>query len=226
MSFFSTHYHFNLFRDTDGKIPIYVTPSSAQTLQSLADRDLLKDLWARIDRYGKSFYSTVLADLGQARGPNLLLSNSTDLLQVYSAGFAKFTTKLNAVMGPANVSYADATSRSDLGSLQITPSTLYSQYLCQIPVRKPWSELIVAIIVADLVFLRLLWTVFNILATWWVERRDRTAMFCEGDVMRAGMEGDEGMGVQPAELVHVGTKGLGRKRGDGGYERYRAVDGE
>jgi hypothetical protein len=204
MSFFSTHYHFNLFRDTDGKIPIYVTPSSAQTLQSLADRDLLKDLWARIDRYGKSFYSTVLADLGQARGPNLLLSNSTDLLQVYT----------------------DATSRSDLGSLQITPSTLYSQYLCQIPVRKPWSELIVAIIVADLVFLRLLWTVFNILATWWVERRDRTAMFCEGDVMRAGMEGDEGMGVQPAELVHVGTKGLGRKRGDGGYERYRAVDGE
>jgi hypothetical protein len=40
------------------------------------------------------------------------------------------------------------------------------------------------------------------------------------------MEADEGMGVQPVELVHVGTKGLGRKRGDGGYERYRAVDGE
>lgn len=226
MSFFSTHYHFNLFRDANGTIPIYVTPSSAQTLQSLADRDLLKDLWARIDRYGKSFYSLVLADLGQARGPNLLLSNSTDLLQVYTSGFANFTTKLNAVMGPANVSYADATSRRDLGSLQITPSTLYSQYLCQIPVRKPWSELIVAIIVADLVFLRLLWMVFNILATWWAERRDRTAMFCEGDMRRAGMEVDEGMGVQAVELVHVGTKGLSRERGEGGYERYRAVDGE
>jgi hypothetical protein len=226
MSFFSTHYHFNWFRDTDGTIPIYVTPSSAQTLQSLADRDLLKDLWPRIDRYGKSFYSTVLADLGQARGPNLLLPSSTDLLQVYTSGFANFTTKLNAVMGPEKVSYADATSRSDLGSLQITPSTLYSQYLCQIPVRKPWSELIVAIIVADLVFMRLLWTVFNIIATWWVERHDRTAMFCEGNVKRAGMEGNEGMGVQPVELVHVGTKGMGRKRGEGGYERCRAFGGE
>jgi hypothetical protein len=226
MSFFSTHYHFNLFRDTNGIIPIYVTPSSAQTLQSLADQAFLKGLWAKIDRYGKSFHSTVLADLGQARGPNLLLPDSTDLLQVYTSGFANFTTELNAVMGPANVNYVDATSRSDLGSLQITLSTLYSQYLCQIPVRKPWSELIVAIIVANLVFLRLLWTLFNILVTWWVERRDRTAMFCEEYVKRAGVEGDEGMGVQPVKLMHVETKSLGRKWGEGGYERYRAVDGE
>lgn len=66
------------------------------------------------------------------------------------------------------------------GPLTITPSTIYAEYLCQVPQRKPMGPLIVAIVVADLVFLQALWNILTWITTAWTERNYREAKFCEG----------------------------------------------
>lgn len=228
MDFFNVHYHFIEPTEEDETVNIYTnfkndTPITLKDMETYHDSITLQ-IWGKVDRYGKSFYSTVLADLGQGKAPNILLPDSTDLLKEYTAGFTNFTTDLNAVMGPANSSYADSSSRTDLGPLEISQSTIQSQYLCQIPRQKPWSELIVAIIVADLVFLRLLWTLFNIFATWWAEKCDRNAMYCEGEVRRSRGALDEEMGVLSDDSVAVKVKVWKGERGGGGRTGLLADD--
>jgi hypothetical protein len=81
------------------------------------------------------------------------------------------TTELRRCEGPGQT-----------GSLSITPSTIYQQYLCQVPQRKSLGSLIVAVVVADLVFLQTVWTILTFAATWYVESKYPTARYCEGSI--------------------------------------------
>lgn len=81
-------------------------------------------------------------------------------------------------MGPAKHSYTRAKALNETGPLAVLPSTIYSQYLCQVAQLKPPLSLIVAILVADLVFLRALWSLTTAATTWMVERNDASAMHC------------------------------------------------
>lgn len=47
------------------------------------------------------------------------------------------------------------------------------------PRRKPWASLIIAILVADLVFLRTLWAVVTMVSTYFTKRQDPLANTCE-----------------------------------------------
>lgn len=70
--------------------------------------------------------------------------------------------------------------------------------------RKPWVSLVVAVLVADLVFLRLLWSVTSLAATYWVERMDETAVFCEGQTNAVPEE--EGADIRAATVKSRGTR--------------------
>lgn len=120
------------------------------------------------DQYVKVLYSAILTDLGSFSSDNILINAS--LLQEY-------TQEFQSAAG-ARQSYNELKD-SGIGPLNITPSTIYAEYLCQVPQRKPIGPLLVSIFVADLVLLRAVWTILNWTTTAWTQRNQK-AKFCEG----------------------------------------------
>ena len=59
-------------------------------------------------------------------------------------------------------------------------STISAQYLCQVPERKGWGSLLVSVLVADIVFLQVLWKLLCWITTFKVERGDEQAKHCIG----------------------------------------------
>lgn len=59
-----------------------------------------------------------------------------------------------------------------------------AQYLCQVSVHKLWGALLVSVLVADLVFLQVLWKVLNWVFTMMVKHRQEDANYCVGYAKR------------------------------------------
>lgn len=144
------------------------------------------DRWPQIfpqaDQYAKIFYSSILADLGNSSPDTDNVLTDPILLQNWTSGFTAPSTNINDpswdYMGPAFFSYdLDPEPRAPLN---ITPSTIYAEYFCQVPQRKPAGSLIVAIVIADLVILQTLWKLLNWVTTTWVEESNSQSKFCEG----------------------------------------------
>lgn len=119
------------------------------------------------DRLAKAFYSAILADLGDANGPNILTDESK--LQSFTSNFSNVDVDWVPV-GPANNSYKAL--RDFTGEPQINRSTIVTNYLCQTPVPKVAISLVVAVLLANIVFLRALWLVVMLTAGYFVERND------------------------------------------------------
>ncbi|MCJ1469000.1 hypothetical protein MMC07_007632 [Pseudocyphellaria aurata] len=128
-------------------------------------RRWLKD---EADHFAKVFYSALLADLGIISSDNILTNAS--LLQEYTQALKNT---------PQNKDYKVLVP-PDMSPLNITPSTIYAEYLCQVPQRKPIGPLLVSIFVADLVLLQAVWKILNWATTAWTERNQHQAKFCEG----------------------------------------------
>jgi hypothetical protein len=62
----------------------------------------------------------------------------------------------------------------------IKPATIATRYFCQVPQLKSTASLVISILVADLVFLQVLWKVFNWAVTSTLERRHPAARYCHG----------------------------------------------
>lgn len=153
------------------------------SIENLAQYNVTPNIWIEADSFAKSFYASILADLGQNASNNMLANGAT---------LEYFTSNLTSVISgqdgsveeawlatnPATQSY-DAVKRIT-GNLTITPSVISAQYLCQIPKLKPAGSLFVAIFLGDLVFLQALWVILNWATTAWLERSDPHANFCEG----------------------------------------------
>jgi hypothetical protein len=195
LDFFIAKYHFIMQTQSSGNVPIYVNDGTS--LYEWNRTDKYPNIWNLTDIYGKSFYSAVLADLGQASTPNLLSNSSSAMLQKYTQDFAHLKWIVNAAPGPARQSFDDVKAHGQTGPLSITPSTIYQEYLCQIPQRKSLGSLIIAVVVADLVFLQALWKILTMTTTWCVENRYPTANYCEGSIRLLG-DGDRD------ELLKVG----------------------
>ena len=178
------NYHFIMETQSSGNVPIYF--SDGADLGELYTISRYPDIWNITDIYGKSCYSAVLADLGQASTPNVLLDSNSALLQEYTKDFATLKWIVNAKPGPARQSFDAVKAQRRTGSLSITPSTIYQQYLCQVPQRKSLGSLVVAVVVADLVFLQALWTILTFTTTWYVESKYPTARYCEGSIRLLG----------------------------------------
>ncbi|KAH8892852.1 hypothetical protein GQ53DRAFT_840656 [Thozetella sp. PMI_491] len=129
-----------------------------------------------LDRLTKVFYSSILADVGQP-GSNLindqdhLLSwaneSMYELAEVNQPAFAAF---LGLVQPWVN--------RTTLTSVETEPSTIYTQYQCQVPRMKPMGTLIMSVFLADLVFLQALWKLLQWVTVYHLQRKDPDAMNC------------------------------------------------
>lgn len=127
-----------------------------------------------------------MTDLGQTSPalPNILTNATT--LQRFTANFSlildpNLANVANAPPGPALADYD--TLKSETGPLGTTPSVISTKYLCQVPRRKAAGELFIAILLADLVFLQALWTIFKLVTdTWFLSRKKRgpEVNYCEG----------------------------------------------
>jgi len=98
------------------------------------------------------------------------------------------------------------------GTLEVTNSTIMQQYLCQIPKRRSTGALVVAILSANLVFLQTVWKCFNLVTTWFVVKKDKTAMFCENAVMDRVEKGHRRDGGNGYRLVDMGSFGAASDR--------------
>lgn len=178
MDFFTVEYHFLGGTQLNGTVVIYFSPKQHPVLGALNSEATYPNIWSVVDTYGKSFYSAVLADLGQSSAPNVLLSSYAALLQNYTSDLGDLDVSINASPGPSLGSYDNITSQGQSGPLSITPSTIYQQYRCTVPVRKPIGSLLTTVIISDLVFLNTVWMLYKLLANWLVRRRDKTADYC------------------------------------------------
>ena len=147
----------------------------------------LPSIWIPADSLSKALYSTVLADLGQndQSQPNLLVSPG--LLEYFTQNF---TNVSNGKRPPEeNVSPPDiglpynpytTAENSSTYLLGIDPSTLATSYLCQIPQPKPAVSMICAVLIADMVLLQGLWTIFKIVVGLVSEKKYPEMSYCKG----------------------------------------------
>jgi hypothetical protein len=63
-----------------------------------------------------------------------------------------------------------------IGKPHITPSTIFTTYLCQTPERKLTTALIISVLLANLVLLRALWTIVTMVATYLAKANDPKGM--------------------------------------------------
>lgn len=176
-----------------GKYSIGTWPPPEQKyLTNLSDfgKTIYAPLVSTVDGLAKSFNSTILTDLGQNDSqPNIL--TGPKLLQHFTANFTSMlATKDRSYgeAGPALKSYEELIqdSSSRIGVLGVNATTIASSYICNVPQRTPWPELLIAILVADLVFMRTLWSVFTLSFGQWMAKDDVKSNWCEGCVNSVG----------------------------------------
>jgi hypothetical protein len=73
-----------------------------------------------------------------------------------------------------------------MGALGTKNATIFTQYLCSVPEPKSTGTMLLAILIADLVFLQAAWKIFNWITQGIVSARDSTAMVCKGCLSNAG----------------------------------------
>ncbi|USP74993.1 hypothetical protein yc1106_02267 [Curvularia clavata] len=155
----------------------YEYPSRTDDLLSITDlarNAAYPNIWMPANNLAKAAYAMVLADLGQSEQTML---TDEELLRSFTANIASAQDKsTNAKPGPATKSYDETTS----GPLSVTPSVISAQYLCQVPRMRSPGTLLLAILVADLVFLQTAWQLYKFLCEFLLTRRYPEANWCHG----------------------------------------------
>ena len=172
-------------------------------VEDVVAMNLTPDIWVQADDLSKAFLSTMWTELGQvSAAPNIF--SSPELLQHFTDH--DFLSELD--QGLPDGRYKSSPENDTL--LGARPSVITTNYLCQVPRRKPWGTLIIAILVADLVLLRALWTVVTFVASYFAKRRYPLANTCETCVrsLRGVAESSEEQSSSPPggsalELEHL-----------------------
>jgi len=142
--------------------------------------DATSQMLISADKLTKSFYSTISADLGIINRPNILTDEK--ILQEYTSNFSNAKADwLFVPAGPAEDSYDALKDRT--GKPEVTASTIFTSYLCQVPKSKVPASMAVSVLLADLVFLRALWTLIMLGGVYFAGKRDKkgklsTETFC------------------------------------------------
>lgn len=96
-----------------------------------------------------------------------------------------------------------------MGKLGTTEATIFKQYLCSILERKSTGPMLLAILIADLVFLQAAWKIFKWVAETILKRQDPGAMDCDGCLKGSSLAiGMDNLDVQKTE------SGCGEEGGD------------
>ena len=138
------------------------------------------------DVFAKSFYSTVLSDLGQ---PGEMNGVADPYSLNYLLGILKDVSQhdmgvQNKTLDHYPLAEAYEQSRGVLPPLKVNSATIFAQYTCNVPKLKDPFSLIVSIVVADLVLLQGVWQLLNFATTTHLETKDEGMNFCEGCIGR------------------------------------------
>lgn len=182
-----------------------------------------RDVFSAGRSWAEVFTSAMWTDLGQPERPNIF--SDPDRLEQYAQNISTIVSRLED-QGP--ISDADRAKQaadiqrifpnnstvqdlveSSSTRLAIEPAEFATNYLCQVPVRKPWGNLVISILVADLVFLRALWTIVNFIAMYFAKQQSPTGNSCETCARRAESENaiHQGDGVR-GDYTAVPMKGM------------------
>lgn len=151
------------------------------TSKDVADTMKSWSFYASADALAKTFYSTIITDLGQvASKPNIFAD--ARLLEFFSSNFTRINSTVHEFDSrvPATPVGSYKSLKSTSGPLGVSPSVISARYLCQIPRRKSMGNFLISILVADLVLLQALWMITIWIATYFAERKDKRANWCEG----------------------------------------------
>jgi hypothetical protein len=181
LDFFETKFSWDEHSFLDQDFSIYQYNHHGPHPLDLSDPVILKiwpNIWIEVDRLARSYYSSILLDLGQTDASSNMLLNETALkfyLQEYPTLYQNETEKdfyeLESWSGvklpPSNPD--DFTSL--IGNLSTSPSVIRTKYLCQVPKKKSPGSIIISILVADIVFMQALWKLFNFIVSTWLTHR-------------------------------------------------------
>lgn len=159
---------------------VYFDPDS-RNLSTLNRLAIPPNIWSAADSLAKSMYSMVLTDLGQTELEQNILTDPV-LLQNFTASI-DYTDIENSWLAKLGVAMKDFnTLKHTTGPLGVSPSVLSTNYICQVPRLKSTGTLLLAVLVADLVFLQALWLLTTLVAGWFL---DPSANVCEGCLRKA-----------------------------------------
>ena len=136
------------------------------------------DVGLQVHHFATVFYSTILSDLGQPNGPNILTDFGLIQQYVLEGYDVRALPGFNAANTTAQQAFDQAKARA--GPLSISPSTFNSQYICQVPRRRKAGPVLIAVLVADIVFLQALFNILTLTTTWFLARTDKQSNYCEG----------------------------------------------
>jgi hypothetical protein len=140
----------------------------------------------------KTIYSLMLVDLGQPVATNIFAWPRLLMYFVESAVpppsnakwdphlFDNETIFFSKVPSQLVIEEAVGSVPSHLGLSVVWPAVISQQYFCQVPQLKSTGSLLIAIIVADLVFLQVLWKAFTMMVTLGMQHRTPDTKYCEG----------------------------------------------
>ena len=150
-------------------------------------------IWTSVDQFAKSMYSAVLADLGQTQYPSqssLVTTGST--VEQYTSTFADPLEWSLPGGIPPMLLREDYKSRQSgpnpTGGLGLSDSVVATEYLCQVPQRKPVGDIFVSVLLADLVFLQFAWKLYTVFVDRWLIHKQPNAMFCQACAEREDTE--------------------------------------
>jgi len=144
----------------------------------IPDESSLTTFPPAFERIVKLFYASIFSELGQ---PTVF--DNPDILYNWTDSAIEEVRAIHTEASTATVEKAEAwkqKARSLSADRPLSHSTIYTQYHCQIPKLKGAGTLIMAVFLADLVFLRALWWLFNWMTVWWLQRADPRTMACKG----------------------------------------------
>jgi hypothetical protein len=188
---------------------------SSQTTTSL--EQLIADgswpnIWAPANRLAKAMYSATMADLGQnyiyynlddltserqeipvtmsmIKSPERLHYWTENLTQIWDACTLRNKDKL-LLSQTLNLQMAQYNATESM-PLQSTNSAFSATYTCQVPRLKSRFNIFISILVADLVLLRVAWSLYNFVVCYFLKDRHKDSNLCLGCLER-GRDDDAG----------------------------------
>ncbi|KAJ9606546.1 hypothetical protein H2200_008554 [Cladophialophora chaetospira] len=164
------------------------------------------DLAPTVDMFAKVLYSLILSDFGQAGQSNGLIHE--DDLQYILFWMSNYTHEDGGTDGQDLQGYALNQSydalKDTMPPLQVNPVTLFLEYTCSVPRRRGIGSVIIAVLAADLVFLRALWTIATWLTSLWLTHKypQSKLCYCCDDSIRTQQPSENGQPIASQHTQH------------------------
>ncbi|KAG9657672.1 hypothetical protein KCU95_g5580, partial [Aureobasidium melanogenum] len=155
-------------------------------------------IWSPVDRLAKAALSAVYIDLGQSPTPINSMVSDADTLRYWSANLSTIAEQSSIYLGISFTDNQDVTVTDydtqqqlpiepdfKLGTLpdsagnKTSRAIISTTYLCRQPQLKPPFNIFISILVADLVFLRTAWSLYNLVVSHFLKSRHPEANICD-----------------------------------------------